>query len=349
LTEDSDDVVFRVGDDEAGQRLDKLVSARLWESGRRKMAELFGNGSVQVGGRIARKGATARADDEVRVRLSPAIVPEPELGLRLRLETPSVVVVDKPAGQPTAPAWTGDRGTLAGALLGRYPEMAGVGYRAREPGLLHRLDTETSGLVVAARSGAAFDALRRGLEEGRIHKRYLAVVLAHGMSDAGTIDAPLEARSVRWTPGSGGAAGSGVRNARRISGRSGRRAEWALVELDVSRAYRHQVRVHLASIGHPIAGDALLRRSPRASRGRSARAPRELRRVGGRRCRARLSPSIHLYPTTCPRSAFRDDAHRLARGEAARQILNEHQSELSRRHLRTHHRDALVPAPSPRP
>jgi 23S rRNA pseudouridine1911/1915/1917 synthase len=257
LTRDAEDIVFRVGDDEAGERIDKVVAARLSGAGRRKVAELFRNGSVQVAGRMARKGQTARAEDEVRVRLSPPILPEPELELGVRLETASVVVVEKPAGQPTAPAADGDRGTLAAALLGRYPEMAGVGYRAREPGLLHRLDTETSGLVVAARSGAAFDALRGGLEAGRFQKRYLAVVPARGMPDAGTIDAPLEpdpshGRLVRVAP-------EGSDRTRRATHFRKLRTlgEWALVELDVSRAYRHQVRVHLASIGHPIAGDAL--------------------------------------------------------------------------------------------
>jgi 23S rRNA pseudouridine1911/1915/1917 synthase len=253
----TDDVVFRVSEEEAGERLDKLVLARLAGAGRRRVAELFRTGSVNVAGRIARKGATARANDEVTVRLSPAVAAEPGLPLVVRLETETVVVVEKPPGQPTAPSADADRGTLAGALLGRYPEMTGVGYRAREPGLLHRLDTQTSGLVVAARSAGAFDVLRHALEEGRLEKRYLAVVLAEGLPDTGTIDAPL-------VPDPSG--GRRVVVAPDVVGRGGRltrfrklrtASEWALVELDVSRAYRHQVRVHLASIGHPIAGDAL--------------------------------------------------------------------------------------------
>jgi 23S rRNA pseudouridine1911/1915/1917 synthase len=250
-------ISFHVGDDEHGERLDRLV-ARHVESGRRKIAELFRRGAVRVRGRTAKKGELAKSGDEITVRLAPLILPEPDLPLDVRLETPHVVVVDKPAGQPTAPARDGDPGTLAGALLGRYPEMAGVGYRSREPGLLHRLDTGTSGLVVAARSKSAFTALRRGLGEGRIEKHYLAIVLAAGLPKSGMIAAriepdPHDRRRVIVTgePREGAAPRITHYRALRVEG------PWALVEVLARHAYRHQVRVHLASLGYPIAGDSL--------------------------------------------------------------------------------------------
>lgn len=250
-------ISFHVGDDEHGERLDRLV-ARHVESGRRKIAELFRRGAVRVRGRIAKKGALARRGDEITVRVAPLILPEPDLPLDVRLETPYVVVVDKPAGQPTAPARDGDSGTLAGALLARYPEMAGIGYRAREPGLLHRLDTGTSGLVVAARSAAAFTALRKGLGEGRIEKHYLAVVLSGGLPESGMIAAriepdPHDRRRVTVTSEPHEGAAARITHFRTLRVNS----PWALVEVLARHAYRHQVRVHLASIGHPIAGDAL--------------------------------------------------------------------------------------------
>jgi 23S rRNA pseudouridine1911/1915/1917 synthase len=250
-------ISFHVGDGEDGERLDRVV-ARHVKLGRRKLAELFQRGAVRVGGRVVKKGLVARKGEEVMVRLAPLIVPEPALPLDVRLETKDVVVVDKPAGQPTAPARDGDAGTLAGALLARYPEMAGVGYRAREPGLLHRLDTGTSGLVVAARSARVFTVLRSGLGEGRIEKRYLAVVLASGMPESGVIAARLEpdpsdGRRVVVTgePGDAGAAHVTHYKTLRVEG------QWALLEVLARHAYRHQVRVHLASLGNPIAGDAL--------------------------------------------------------------------------------------------
>src|SRR5260221_10541741 len=117
-SKDPDDtsVVFRVAEDEAGERIDKLVARHAGLSGRRSIAELFRSGAVCVGGRTAKKGASARANDEVSVRLSPAIEPEPGAPLDVRLETADVVVVSKPAGQPTAPARGGEGGTPAAAL-----------------------------------------------------------------------------------------------------------------------------------------------------------------------------------------------------------------------------------------
>jgi 23S rRNA pseudouridine1911/1915/1917 synthase len=254
---EADGISFQVAEGEDGERLDRLVTLHT-KVGRRRVAELFQRGAVRVRGRVVKKSVIARNGDEVTVRLGPLILPEPLLPLDVRLETTHVVVANKPAGQPTAPARDGDAGTLAGAFLARYPEMAGVGYRAREPGLLHRLDTGTSGLVVAARSARVFTLLRRGLGEGRIEKHYLAVVLASGLPESGTITARLEpdrrdARRVVVIDEPRDTAAPRVTHHRtlRVEG------SWALVEVLARHAYRHQVRVHLASIGHPIAGDAL--------------------------------------------------------------------------------------------
>ena len=83
----------------------------------------------------------------------------------MRLETPHVIVADKPAGQPTAPLRPGETGTIANALVGRYPEIAGVGYGAREPGVVHRLDTDTSGLLAVARTAEAFEIMKAALKD----------------------------------------------------------------------------------------------------------------------------------------------------------------------------------------
>ncbi|HVW24217.1 MAG TPA: RluA family pseudouridine synthase [Polyangiaceae bacterium] len=277
----SNTIAFRVTRDEAGRRVDKLVAEHGKSGGRRKVAELFERGAVRVGGHVVKKGAVAREGDSVSVHLSDAIRPEPDAPLVVRLETRDVVVVDKPASQPTAPARDGDVGTLAGALLGRYPEMASVGYRAREPGLLHRLDTETSGLVIAARSPEAFASLRAALSEGRIGKRYLAVVRAADLPESGVVETPLEpdpddgrrvavpAGFVRGALGAPRDARAAPRAPQKTKADEAPRTritrfrtvhvahDWALVEVEAPRAYRHQVRVHLAFIGHPIAGDAL--------------------------------------------------------------------------------------------
>jgi 23S rRNA pseudouridine1911/1915/1917 synthase len=258
-----DSLSFVVAASEAGERLDKLVVARA-KIGRRRAAELFSAGKVSVNGRRANKGDAAAVGDEIGVELAidDRPQPEPDAPLVVRYETAEVVIAYKSAGQPTAPL-RGEPGTLAGALLGRYPEMADLGHSPREPGILHRLDTQTSGLVIAARRLEAWNALHHALSRGEMTKRYLAIVEGAELSDRGVIDTPLAPdrknpkRVLTGDYALGRRGKSGARDAvsrYRVVSRHGR---WALVELEVSRAYRHQVRAHLAAIGHPIAGDAV--------------------------------------------------------------------------------------------
>src|SRR5262249_40298426 len=127
-----------------------------------------------------------------------AAVAEPDAGgaLAIAYEDEFFVAADKPAGMPAHPLRPGERGTLASALLGRYPEMAGVGYSAREPGILHRLDTETSGLMLAARDAGSFAALRAALTAHGIDKRYQALCEAPGPKP-GVYEAYLAAKGAR--------------------------------------------------------------------------------------------------------------------------------------------------------
>jgi 23S rRNA pseudouridine1911/1915/1917 synthase len=256
-------LTFTVSASEAGQRVDKVVVARA-DLGRRRVSDLFARGQVVVAGRRVPKGEPAAEGDEIVVTIESdeRPPPEPDAPLCVRLESPQLVVVAKPAGQPSAPL-RGEHGTLAGALLGRYPEMADVGHSPREPGLLHRLDTHTSGLVVAARSATAFTHLHQALREGAITKRYLAIVSSEGLDEAGVIDAALtpdRKNPRRVLVADTRAEKTGKNRARpavtrwRVVERAG---GFALLEVTVSRALRHQIRAHLAFIGHPIAGDAV--------------------------------------------------------------------------------------------
>lgn len=244
---------FDVSADEAGSRLDRFLVLRCPELGRRAAADFIERGLVRVGGRRAVKSQRLAAGDAVTLPLDFAEAPaaQPELLLDVRLERADLVVVEKPAGQPSAPLVASELGSLAGALLARYPEMKGVGYRAREPGLIHRLDTRTSGLVIAARSSAAFEVLRAALESHRIDKRYLAIVEALRLPDELVIELPLmpgKSGRVVVAPEGGAPCVSQLRTLER-------RGRFALVEVSASRAFRHQVRVHLAASGWPIAGD----------------------------------------------------------------------------------------------
>jgi 23S rRNA pseudouridine1911/1915/1917 synthase len=251
-----------------GARLDKAAVALESGASRAKVKRAIEAGAVRVNGRRAPKGALVAKGDRITIDLgglesadAPA-VPTPDAPLVVRHASAAVLVVDKPAGEPSAPLRAGETGTLANALVGKYPELAGVGYSPREPGLLHRLDTDTSGLVIVARSAEAFDALKAALKAEEIEKSYLLVCASEGLPDAGTIEFPIanhpkDKRRVypcvhprdvmRYAP-----------RPAKTSFEVERRGEpWALVRAIAKRALRHQIRAHFASIGHPLAGDTL--------------------------------------------------------------------------------------------
>lgn len=259
---------FSIEQGDGGERLDKLVAKRTGLS-RAEVKRLFEEKRVKIGRRPAAKGEVAQAGVEVLVELYDGPVgatPEEQAAasLRVLLERDDVVVIDKPAGQPTAPLRPGETGTVANALSARYPEMRAVGFNEREPGLIHRLDNDTSGVLVAARTKKAFDALNHALKEGRVEKRYLAVChdLDDALPDQGTIEIPLaphpkDRRRVL--------ACLHPRDVERLDPRPAithysvkqRAGNLALVEVRAPKALRHQIRAHLAAIRCPIVGDVL--------------------------------------------------------------------------------------------
>ncbi|MBL8717929.1 MAG: RluA family pseudouridine synthase [Myxococcales bacterium] len=266
-----------------GARLDKALGI-LAEVSRAKAKALLENG-VRLNGRRAVKGALVKEGDTIEILEAAdegdmAAQPDPSLTLDVRLETDRILVVHKPAGLPTAPLRAGELGTLANAIVARFPDVAGVGPEPREPGLVHRLDTDTTGLVVVARNDAAFEELKNALRDGRVDKRYLAIVApgagsaraasvaADGiLPDTGAIDIPLaphpkdkrrvfacvHARDVaRLAPRP---ATTSFEVKRRWENEDG--DSRALVEARAAKALRHQIRVHFAALGAPLLGDGL--------------------------------------------------------------------------------------------
>ncbi len=262
MAEASNDVdalrVVVVGD-LSGHRADEAVLRSFPGFSRKEVKELFEAGRVRGSGRRLRKGDRVETGTELVVEApAVAIAPDASIPLTVLFESDDFVIVDKPAGLPPAPLVRTETRSLAAALLARYPEMLGVGFREREPGLVHRLDNETSGVVLAARSAAAFQAARALFESSLIEKRYLAVV-ADGLPEQGEVETLLgpdtaEPRRVRvYDQAPDGYAKRAYTRYRVLE----RGTRFTLVELSVERAFRHQIRVHLAHLGYPIAGDAL--------------------------------------------------------------------------------------------
>jgi len=243
--------------DADGQRLDRFVCTQRPALGRAAARRLIEAGQVRVNGRRAAAGQRLHAGDAIAFESaseSVAALPDPDAPCVIRYEDAWLLCADKPAGMPSHPLRPGELGSLASALLARYPELAQVGHSPREPGIVHRLDTDTSGLLLAARDPQTFAALRALLTAGAIDKRYLALCAGRPAVPA-QHEAWLSARgarvSVRAAP-----FGSALRVRTELLAAEPV-GEFSLLTVRVHLARRHQVRAHLAALGHPIAADAL--------------------------------------------------------------------------------------------
>jgi 23S rRNA pseudouridine1911/1915/1917 synthase len=250
-----------VTDEEAGQRADQLLAGRLGIS-RARARKLLEAGELRRGRTRLAKGDFVAAGDELALddpELDPSARPDPAPVLTIAHEDAQLVVVDKPAGMPSHPLAPGELGCVANALLARFPEMLQVGYDSRQAGLVNRLDNDTSGLLLAARDRATFEALRDLLASGQVEKRYLA--LTERAVSPGMLEGALAPRGARVAVVPGTAPGAQPAQSRVVACRPLPHGRF-LVELEVSRAYRHQVRVHLAAVSAPLVGDVLYGGTP---------------------------------------------------------------------------------------
>jgi 23S rRNA pseudouridine1911/1915/1917 synthase len=246
---------------EAGQRIDKYIADEIPDLSRSKVQKLIEEGGVTVNAEATKPSYPVEAGDEIVLRIPPLepleVRPEPIL-LDIVYEDADIIVVNKPAGMVVHPAYGHRTGTLVNAVLAHYPDLARVG-DARRPGIVHRLDKDTSGLIVVAKNDAARRHLQHQFKRREVYKVYLALLEGRLEPVRGAIEAPIgrdKRHRKRMTVVKGGREARTDYRVVEYFDRAGTRSRpYILVEAWPKTGRTHQVRVHFASIGHPLAGD----------------------------------------------------------------------------------------------
>lgn len=262
----SDEASYTLTAESGGERVDAFIAAHLPSLSRSRAAALIEQGRVKLNERVPRKSEKVAAGDIVHV-----VVPAPrettvaaeDIALNIVYQDADLIVVDKPAGLVVHPAPGNYTGTLVNALLHHIPDLSGIGGVTR-PGIVHRLDKDTSGLMLVAKNDDAHRAISAALKKREIKRRYLTAAWGHLAEDELTVEAPIgrspHDRKKMTVTESGRPARTRFRRLERWKA-----ADLLLAELQTGRT--HQIRVHLLSIGHPVVGDELY--APEGERGLS--------------------------------------------------------------------------------
>jgi 23S rRNA pseudouridine1911/1915/1917 synthase len=245
---------------DARERLDHYLVRLGWAQSRRAARDMVAGGLVRVNGRVLRKGELIGGGDNVEIAHAPALLaltPDPEVKVDVLFRDAAALVVNKPAPMACHPLRPGERGTMMNGVVAAFPEAATAGDNPREGGLVHRLDNGTSGALLVALQPPAFTFLREAIQAGRIRRDYQALV-AGDLKESLQIDNPLahdprnprRMVAVAVTVAGSRAAATLVEPIQRLG-------NFTLVAARPRTGMRHQIRVHLAEAGHPIAGDTL--------------------------------------------------------------------------------------------
>jgi 23S rRNA pseudouridine1911/1915/1917 synthase len=246
---------FEVSSADASRRVDMLVAERVSGVTRSLAQALVREGRIRVNGKTVRSSYRVGTGDtiEVQLVLPPSFSAEPQsIPLSVIYQDDDLAIIDKPAGLVVHPAAGHRSGTLANALAARFPCTREVGSGDR-PGIVHRLDKDTSGLIVVALNPHAHHFLQNEISSRRAERRYLALVTGRPAVDQAMIEAPIgrDTRDRKRMAVHGSAARPAATSFQVIDAFPG----FALVELKLHTGRTHQIRVHLAAIGHPVAGD----------------------------------------------------------------------------------------------
>ncbi len=255
--EDGSQAQYMVGQDEQGLRLDVYLSRRDPTLSRSQARRLIDDGDALVDGKAVRASHRLRPGEKVSLRKPPPvpseIVPE-EIPLDIRYEDDAILVVDKPAGMVVHPAAGNFRGTLVNALQFHCRHLSGIGGVMR-PGIVHRLDKGTSGLMVIAKSDEAHRHLSEQFKRRLVSKHYTALVHGNVRQDEGLVDAPVGRHPVeRKKMSTSSRRGKAALTRWKVLERFG---AFTLLEAKIETGRTHQIRVHLGALGHPVVGDSV--------------------------------------------------------------------------------------------